>query len=74
MNCCSLSEPFAVAFVQTTYTVVESEGSVEVCVDLIWPGVDILEETVRVRVINDEGSIYIPAGVRLASEPTTHRT
>ena len=61
-------DPFAVAFVQTTYTVVESEGPVEVCVNLTRPPVDILEETVRVRVINDEGSIYIPPGVRLASE------
>ena len=40
----------------------------EVCVNLTRPPLDILEETVRVRVINDEGSIYIPAGVRLASE------
>ena len=53
---------------QTTYTVVESEGPVEVCVNLTRPPVDILEETVRVCVTNDEGSIYIPAGVRLASE------
>ena len=53
---------------QTTYTVVESEGPVEVCVNLTRPEIDILDETVRVRVINDEGSIYIPAGVRLASE------
>ena len=62
------TEPFVVAFVQTTYTVVESEGPVEVCVNLTRPPVDILEETVRVRVTNDEGSIYIPAGVKLASE------
>ena len=40
----------------------------EVCVNLTRPPVDILEETVRVRVTNDEGSIYIPDGVRLASE------
>ena len=40
----------------------------EVCVNLTRPPVDILEETVRVRVTNDEGSIYIPTGVRLASE------
>ena len=53
---------------QTTYTVVESEGPVEVCVNLTRPPVDILEETVRVRATNDEGSIYIPPGVRLASE------
>ena len=48
------------------YTVVESEGPVEMCVNLTRP-VDILEETVRVRVTNDEGSIYIPPGVTLAS-------
>ena len=40
----------------------------EVCVSLTRPELDILDETVRVRVINDEGSIYIPPGVRLASE------
>ena len=64
------TEPFVVAFVQTTYTVLESEGPVEVCVNLTQPGieVDIFEETVRVRVTNDEDSIYIPDGVRLASE------
>ena len=50
------------------YTVLESEGPVEVCVNLTRPPVDILKETVRVRVINDESSTYIPAGVRLASE------
>ena len=53
---------------QTTYTVVESEGPVEVCVHIIHPPVDILEETVRVRVTNDEGSMYIPPGAPLASE------
>ena len=62
------TDPFVVAFVQTMYTVVESEGPVEVCVNLTRPPLDILEETVRVYVTNDEGSIYIPAGVRLASE------
>ena len=40
----------------------------EVCVNLTRPPVDILEEAVRVRVINNESSNYIPAGVRLASE------
>ena len=62
------TEPFVVAFVQTMYTVVESEGPVEVCVNLTRPGIDILDVTVRVRVTNNEGSIYIPPGVRLASE------
>ena len=65
---CFLSAPFVVAFVQTMYTVVESEGPVEVCVNLTRPGFGILDETVRVRVINNESSIYIPPGVRLASE------
>ena len=64
------TDPLVVAFLQTMYTVLESEGPVEVCVNLTQPGieVDIFEETVRVRVTNDEGSIYIPTGVRLASE------
>ena len=67
--CRFFTEPFVVAFVQTMYTVVESEGPVEVCVNLTRPPVDILEETVRVRVTNNESSIYIPTDVRLASEP-----
>ena len=51
------------------YTVVENEGSVEVCVNLTHPGmdVDILDETVRVNVITDENSIYIPTDAKLAS-------
>ena len=61
------------AYVQTTYTVIESEGQVEVCVNLTHPDLDILEETVRVESFNDENSVYIPPGAVLASElPCAH--
>ena len=63
-----VSEPFVVAFVQTTYTVIESEGQVQVCVNLTRPMIDILEETVLVETFNDESSIYIPPNAVLASE------
>ena len=42
----SLSEPFEVAFVETVYTVDESVGAVNVCVNLTKPDIDILDETV----------------------------
>ena len=61
-------DPFVVAYVQTTYTVVESEGHVQVCVNLTEPQIDILDETVRVEAINNESSVYIPADAVLASE------
>ena len=61
------TEPFEVSFVQTTYTFFEGGGPVEVCINLTRPGTDI-NVTVRVHVINDETSIYIPVGARLASE------
>ena len=61
-------EPFVVAFVETTYSVTEGDGSVEVCVNLTRPNVDILDETVLVEVFNDESSIYIPLGAVLASK------
>ena len=71
MSVCSifflLPEPFAVAFVETTYTVIESEGEVEVCVNLTRPPGDILEETLRVNVFNNESSAYIPAEAPIAS-------
>ena len=45
----------------------------EVCVNLTFPGIDIdiLEEVVAVNVINNESSVYIPDGARLASELRT---
>ena len=63
-----LPEPFEVAYVETTYTVIESEGQVQVCVNLTRPDIDILDETVRVESFNDQNSVYIPAKAVLASE------
>ena len=61
-------EPFVVAFVETTYTVDESVGAVNVCVNLTQPQIDILDETVNVFVIDYYSSVYIPAGAPLASK------
>ena len=63
-----VSEPFVVAFVETTYTVDESVGAVEVCVNLTQPMIDILEERVNVFVIDNSSSVNIPPGAPLASE------
>ena len=59
-----------VAFVKTTYTILESSGQVEVCVNLTHPpnDVDILDESVHVEIYNNESSIYIPSDAVLASE------
>ena len=56
------------AFVETVYTVDESVGAVNVCVNLTKPDIDILDETVRVFVIDKSSSVYIPPGSPLASE------
>ena len=61
------ADPFKVAFVKKTYTVNESVGAVNVCINLTHPMKDILDETVNVFVI-DATSIYIPPGAPLASE------
>ena len=53
---------------EKTYTVDESVGAVNVCVNLTHPPIDILEETVNVFVIDYPNSIYIRAGAPLASE------
>ena len=63
-----VSEPFVVAFVETTYTVDESVGAVNVCVNLTRPLFDILDERVNVFVIDYPNSVYIPPGAPLASE------
>ena len=63
----SFLDPFEVAYVQTTYTVIENEGSVEVCVNLTFPDF-IADETVRVESFNDPTSVYIPPGAVLASK------
>ena len=64
----SFSDPYVVAFVETMYTVVESEGRVEVCVNLTRPEIDILNETVQVDVFHYDSSVYIPPNSVLASE------
>ena len=43
-----------VAFLQTTYTVIENEGQVEVCVNLTHPQTTILNEKVHVEVYRDD--------------------
>ena len=54
---------------ETIYTVPESVGSVEVCVNLTQPTFDILDEFVVVEVYDFPSSVVIPADVTLASEP-----
>ena len=53
---------------ETTYTVDESVGAVNVCVNLTRPMIDILDERVNVFVIDHLSSVYIPSGAPLASE------
>ena len=66
------AEPFEVAFVRTMYTVDESVGAVNVCVNLTRPESDILEETVNVFVTDFTTSMYIPIDdVPLASESSS---
>ena len=60
-------EPFEVGFVETVYTVSESDGSVEVCVSLTRPQFDIFEEFVVVEVTDFPSSVVIPTNARLAS-------
>ena len=50
------------------YTVVESAGSVEVCVNLTRPPGDIFEERVTVLVFHNDSSIYVPPNPTFASE------
>ena len=57
-----------IAFVETTHTVDESVGSVNICVNLTQPVIDILDETVNMFVIDDSSSIYIPSDAPFASE------
>ena len=52
---------------ETTYTVDESVGAVNVCVNLTRPLFDILDERVNVFVIDNSSSVYIPPGAPLAS-------
>ena len=50
------------------YTVVESAGSVEVCVNLTHPPDDILDEQVTVLVFHNDSSIYVPPNPTFASK------
>ena len=52
---------------EKTFTVDESVGAVNVCVNLTYPVFNIRNETVNVYVIDDPSSIYIPSGAPLAS-------
>ena len=63
-----LSDTFLVAFDQTIYTMTESEGSVEVCVNLTYPMVDIMDESVSVEVFWYPQSIYVPPNATLPSK------
>ena len=45
----------------------------EVCVNLTHPQ-DILDETVRVNVFNNESSVYIPDGTVIASMLNFHES
>ncbi|CAI8010977.1 hypothetical protein GBAR_LOCUS7143 [Geodia barretti] len=60
-------EPFVVAFVETTYTVTECDGQVEVCVNLTRPQTDILDEVIHLDVSTSDISSYIPSGSVLAN-------
>ena len=53
---------------ETTYTVDEGVGAVNVCVNLTQPLIDILDERVNVFVIDYPSSVYIPPVAPLASE------
>ena len=53
---------------KTIYTVPEDVGTVEVCVNLTKPQIDIRDAFVVVEVIDFPSSVYIPADVTLASE------
>ena len=50
------------------YTVAESSGAVEVCVNLTFPRSDILDEQVTVLVYHNDNSIYLPPTPALASK------
>ena len=67
-----IAEPFKVAFVETMYTIIESEGFVNVCVNLTQPQIDILDETVNVFVIDFDTSEYINTNYPLASKSVKH--
>ena len=54
------------------YTVTESEGQVEVCVNLTRPE-NISDVTIRVNVYRYDSSVYIPPNSTLASKSSLRR-
>ena len=62
-----LPEPFIAAFVETMYTVLESEGQVEVCVHVTSPE-DLYDGVIYVEVYDFSSSIYIPSNAELAGK------
>ena len=62
-------EPFMIAFAETTYTVMESEGQVEVCINFTHPD-GITDFTIFVESYNN--SVYIPSDAVIASESPVH--
>ena len=56
---------------ETTYTVDEGVGTVNVCVNLTQPMIEILDERINVFVIDNSSSVYIPPGASLASKPSS---
>ena len=64
------TEIFTVGFTKTTYTVIEGDGQVEVCVNLTSPEGDIGDEMVLVEIINNDDSGSIPIDVAAASKLT----
>ena len=67
-----LLEPFMIAFTKTTYTVIESEGQVEVCVNLTHPLEYVFDYTVLVESYNNESSLYNLTNAVIASESPLH--
>ena len=53
---------------ETVYIVPESVGSVEVCVNLTRPQIDIFDEFVIVEVTDFPSSVYAPIDATLASK------
>ena len=66
--CLYYADMFIVGFVETMYTVIEGDGQVEVCVNLISPEGNIGNEIVLLEVINNTDPSSIPADVAAASK------
>lgn len=55
---CIIIEPFAVAFVETVYNVIETVGSVNICINLTRPEVEISNDfTVNLYVMSSSSSL-----------------